>query len=52
VLTALLGAAMLLSADLIAQRLFAPTVLPAGIVTAAMGGPFLLAILRRYHRAF
>lgn len=52
VLTALLGAVMLLSADLIAQRLFAPTVLPAGIVTAAMGGPFLLAILRRYHRAF
>ncbi len=52
VLTALLGAVMLLSADLIAQRLFAPTVLPAGIVTAAMGGPFLLAILRRHHRAF
>lgn len=52
VLTALLGAVMLLSADLIAQRLFAPTVLPAGIVTAAMGGPFLLAILRRRHRAF
>lgn len=50
-LAALLGAVMLLSADLIAQRLFAPTVLPAGIVTAAMGGPFLLAILRRYHRA-
>ena len=52
VLTALLGAVMLLSADLVAQRLFAPTVLPAGVVTAAMGGPFLLAILRRYHRAF
>ena len=52
VLAALLGAVMLLSADLIAQRLFAPTVLPAGIVTAALGGPFLLAILRRYRRAF
>ena len=52
VLTALLGAAMLLAADLIAQRLFAPTVLPAGIVTAALGGPFLLAILRRYNRAY
>ena len=51
-LTALLGAVMLLSADLVAQRLFAPTVLPAGVVTAAIGGPFLLVILRRHHRAF
>lgn len=50
-LTALLGAAMLLSADLVAQRLFAPTVLPAGVVTAAMGGPYLLLVLRRFNRA-
>ncbi len=52
ILTALLGAAMLVSADLVAQRLFAPTVLPAGIVTAAIGGPFLLVMLRKYYRAF
>jgi len=50
-LTALLGAFMLLSADLVAQRLFAPTVLPAGVVTAAMGGPYLLLVLRRFNRA-
>lgn len=50
-LTALLGAVMLLSADLVAQRLFAPTVLPAGVVTAAMGGPYLLLVLRRFNRA-
>ncbi|MCY4257481.1 MAG: iron ABC transporter permease [bacterium] len=50
-LTALLGAVMLLSADLVAQRLFAPTVLPAGVVTAAMGGPYLLFVLRRFNRA-
>ncbi len=51
-LTALLGAIMLLSADLVAQRLFAPTVLPAGVVTAAMGGPYLLFVLRKFNRAF
>ena len=51
VLTALLGAVMLLSADLVAQRLFAPTVLPAGVVTAAMGGPYLLFVLRKFNRA-
>ena len=50
-LTALLGAVMLLSADLVAQRLFAPTVLPAGVVTAAAGGPYLLFVLRRFNRA-
>ena len=49
-LTALLGSVMLLSADLIAQRLFAPTVLPAGVVTAAMGGPYLLLVLRKFNR--
>ena len=50
VLTALLGSVMLLSADLVAQRLFAPTVLPAGVVTAAMGGPYLLLVLRKFNR--
>lgn len=50
-LTVLLGAVMLLGADLAAQRLFAPTVLPAGVMTAAMGGPYLLWILRRFNRA-
>ena len=49
-LTALLGSVMLLSADLVAQRLLAPTVLPAGVVTAAMGGPYLLFVLRRFNR--
>lgn len=50
-LTALLGAVFLLGADLIAQRLFAPVVLPAGVVTAALGGPYFLLLLARYNRA-
>ncbi|MEM7094659.1 MAG: iron chelate uptake ABC transporter family permease subunit [Actinomycetota bacterium] len=51
IVTALLGGAFLLGSDLIAQRLFAPTVLPAGIVTAALGGPYFLILLARYNRA-
>ncbi|MEM9204687.1 MAG: iron ABC transporter permease, partial [Actinomycetota bacterium] len=50
-LTALIGAGFLLGADLIAQRLFAPTVLPAGVVTGAIGGPYFLFLLARYNRA-
>ena len=50
-LTVLLGAVMLLGADLAAQRLIAPTVPPAGVMTAAMGGPCLLWVLRRFNRA-
>lgn len=50
-LTALLGAAMLLGSDIIAQRLFAPVVLPAGVITASVGGPFFLFLLYRYNRA-
>ena len=50
-LTAVVGGAFLLSADLIAQRLFAPTSLPAGVVTGAIGGPYFLFLLARYNRA-
>ena len=48
--TGLLGGLFLLGADIIAQRLFAPVTLPAGIVTAAIGGPYFLVILVRYNR--
>ncbi len=51
ILTALLGSVFLLGTDLIAQRLFAPTILPAGVVTAALGGPYFLFLLARYNRA-
>ncbi|MCL4116350.1 UNVERIFIED_CONTAM: hypothetical protein GTU68_007096 [Idotea baltica] len=50
VFTALLGGIFLLASDLIAQRLFAPTVLPAGVVTAALGGPYFLLLLARHNR--
>ncbi|EKV31882.1 transport system permease protein [Caenispirillum salinarum AK4] len=45
--TALIGAALVLSADLIVRALFAPIEVPAGAVTALVGGPYLLYLLTR-----
>ncbi|CAM3110476.1 iron complex transport system permease protein [Paracoccus aminovorans] len=44
---ALLGALMLLVADMVSRTVVAPAELPIGIVTAIMGGPFFLWILLR-----
>lgn len=41
----LLGAILLIVADLIARTVLAPAELPIGIVTAAMGAPFFLFLL-------
>ena len=49
---ALLGASLLLGADLIARTLIAPAELPIGIVTAVLGAPvFLWILLQRRGRA-
>lgn len=47
---ALLGAALLLLADVFARTVAAPAEVPIGVVTALLGAPFLLWLLRR--RAF
>lgn len=44
---ALLGAIVLLVADMIARVVVAPAELPIGIITAVLGGPFFLWILLR-----
>ncbi|MDD7969835.1 FecCD family ABC transporter permease [Roseinatronobacter alkalisoli] len=44
---ALLGAGLLLMADMIARLVIAPAELPIGIVTAVLGGPVFLWILLR-----
>lgn len=46
-LAAVLGALLVTVADLIARTAFAPRELPVGLLTAAAGGPFFLALLRR-----
>lgn len=42
---ALLGAVLVLLADLVARTVVAPAELPIGILTAALGAPFFLALL-------
>ncbi|HCH64711.1 MAG: hypothetical protein CL927_20445 [Deltaproteobacteria bacterium] len=46
----LLGAIILLSADLISRTVVAPAELPIGIVTSIVGGPFFLSLLYRSRR--
>ena len=48
---ALLGAGMLLAADMIARTVLAPAELPIGIVTAILGAPVFLWILLKRHGA-
>lgn len=43
----LLGAVLLLAADVVARVVMAPAELPVGIITALAGAPFFLWILRR-----
>ena len=47
--SALLGAAMMMLADLAARSLAAPAELPIGVVTSLLGAPFFLWLLRRDH---
>ncbi|MFD4632659.1 FecCD family ABC transporter permease [Streptomyces sp. NPDC058284] len=47
--SALLGALIVVLADLLARRLFAPTELPVGVLTAAVGAPYLIWLLMSGH---
>ena len=49
-LSAITGGAFLLCADVIARTVIAPRTLPVGIVTAMVGAPFFLWLLRRAQR--
>lgn len=48
--SALLGATLLLGADLIARTILAPAELPIGLVTASVGAPFFLWLLLHNQR--
>jgi iron complex transport system permease protein len=47
---ALVGALLVVAADLVARRLFAPTELPVGVLTGIVGAPYLLWLLARTNR--
>lgn len=42
---AVMGALLVVSSDVIAQRIFAPTQLPVGVVTGTLGGIYLVGLL-------
>jgi iron complex transport system permease protein len=44
------GALLVVGSDLVARRLFAPSELPVGIVTAVLGAPYLLYLLARTNK--
>lgn len=51
VLASLCGAALLTAADVVARSAWAPRELPVGLITALLGGTYLLVLLhRRSHR--
>ncbi len=50
-LSAIGGAAFLILADLIARTLFAPQEFPVGVITALLGAPFFVFLLRRLKRS-
>ena len=47
--SALGGACLLLISDTIARTIVSPIELPVGIVTAILGAPFFISLLRRRH---
>ncbi|MEW1656944.1 iron ABC transporter permease [Streptomyces sp. NPDC093707] len=49
--SALLGAVVVVLGDLLARKLLAPTELPVGVLTAAVGAPYLIWLIVRGHRA-
>jgi len=49
--SALMGAFLLIVSDWLAQRAFAPTQLPVGVVTVAVGGVYFVWLLIRQGRA-
>ena len=46
----LLGAALLLGADMLARTLLAPAEMPVGIITALLGAPFFIWLLVKSRR--
>lgn len=45
--SALMGALIVIVADLLARKIFAPTELPVGVLTAAVGAPYLIWLIVR-----
>jgi len=51
VLSSLMGGVLLMGADVLARSLMAPQELPVGVLTAVLGGGYLLWLMHRSTRA-
>ncbi len=49
-ISALLGAVYMIWADTLARMLLSPTEIPLGVITAFLGGPFFVYLLRKHKR--
>ena len=49
---ALFGGAFLVLADLLARTLLSPSEIPVGVITALIGAPFFIYLLRRTRREY
>jgi iron complex transport system permease protein len=47
----LFGASFLIFVDTLARTVVAPAEIPIGVITAFIGAPFFIAVLRRNRRA-
>jgi len=50
--SALAGASFLMLADLLARTLLSPAQIPVGVITALIGAPFFIYLLRRTRREY
>jgi iron complex transport system permease protein len=50
--SALAGASFLVVADLMARTLLSPAEIPIGVLTALIGAPFFIYLLRRSRREY
>jgi iron complex transport system permease protein len=50
-LSIVVGAAFLIAADIVARSVLPPAEVPLGVVTAFVGAPFFLVVLRQSRRA-
>ena len=48
--SALCGASLLVVCDILARRMMAPLELPVGVITAMIGGPFFIILLKKARR--
>jgi len=48
----LAGASFLMLADLLARTLLSPAQIPVGVITALIGAPFFIYLLRRTRREY